>query len=86
MIQEQVKIPDRERPYRHTSGMQVLLVEDDPALATVVTQALGSAGHRVQRVATGAHLHPPVAVDHVLEANRWTTVITGIQLDRDWYA
>lgn len=54
MIQEPVKVPDRERPYRHTSGMQVLLVEDDPALATVVAEALGSSGHRVQQVATGA--------------------------------
>jgi two-component system, OmpR family, response regulator RegX3 len=53
LIQEQVKIPDRQHPYRHTSGMQVLLVEDDAALATVVAEALGSAGHQVERVATG---------------------------------
>ncbi len=54
LIQERVRIPDRERPYRHTPGMQVLLVEDDAALATVVSEALGAAGHSVQRVATGA--------------------------------
>ena len=54
LLQERSKERDPARANRHTPGVQILLVEDDRALAGVVEEALTAAGHGVTVAADGA--------------------------------
>jgi two-component system response regulator RegX3 len=54
LLQERSKEPEPARANRHTSGVQILLVEDDRALAGVVDEALTAAGHEVTVAPDGA--------------------------------
>jgi len=66
LFQERSKEPDRPRPNHHTSGVRILLVEDDRALAAVVEEALTAAGHTVTSVPDGASALASEANDVVL--------------------
>src|SRR5689334_14367183 len=66
LFQDRSKEPDPARPYRHTSGVHILLVEDDRALAAVVDEALTAAGHVVTAVPDGAGALATDAPDLVL--------------------
>jgi len=54
VLQERSKERELDRANRHTPGVQILLVEDDRALAGVVEEALTAAGHGVTVAADGA--------------------------------
>src|SRR3954447_23825105 len=66
LFQERSKEPDRPRANHHTSGVRILLVEDDRALAAVVNEALTAAGHVVTAVPDGASALATGATDLVL--------------------
>ena len=70
LFQERSKEPDRPRPNHHTSGVRILLVEDDRALAAVVEEALTAAGHTVTSVPDGASALASDANDLVLLRTR----------------
>src|SRR4051812_40778619 len=66
LLQERSKEHEPARPNHHTSGVHILLVEDDRALATVVQEAPTAAGHEVTAVPDGSTALTSGSADLVL--------------------
>jgi two-component system response regulator RegX3 len=66
LFQERSKDHAPSHPDRHTSGVDILLVEDDPALASAVREALTAVGHGVTVAVDGAEALRAVGYDLIL--------------------